>query len=136
MTAALAPGAGAWLVMTTCPDEETAHGIARTLVEERLAACGNVVPGVTSIYRWQGEIETAAECVVLFKTQAERLEALAHRLEELHPYEVPEFLAFPVERGLPAYLAWVAAETEEGAAVEAPAEASIVAAVEEDPAGT
>ena len=112
MMAALSPGAGAWLVMTTLPDEETACDLTRTLVEERLAACGNVLPGVGSIYRWRGAIETAAECLVLFKTQAERLEALARRLEDLHPYEVAELLAFPIERGSPAYLAWIAAETE------------------------
>ncbi len=110
----LAPGAGAVLVYTTCPDENTARVIARTLVEERLAACGNILPGVTSIYRWQGKIETAGECLVLLKTRSERLEALAARLQHLHPYDVPELLAVPVDRGAPEYLRWVVEETEGG----------------------
>ncbi len=112
MSPPLAPGAGAMLVYTMCPDEDTAHALARTLVEERLAACGSVLPGVTSIYRWRGKIETDGECLVLLKTRAERLEALAGRLQALHPYENPELLAVPVERGAPAYLRWVVEETE------------------------
>lgn len=99
------------LVLTTCPDADTARTIARTLVEERLIACGNVVPGLTSIYRWRGEVETAAECLVLMKTRSERVEPLARRLAELHPYEVPEVLVVPVDRGAPAYLRWVVEES-------------------------
>lgn len=99
------------LVFTTCPDEATARQIARALVEERLAACGNVVPGLTSIYRWRGEVETAAECMLLLKTRDDLLEPLARRLDELHPYEVPELLALPVGAGTPAYLQWVVEET-------------------------
>lgn len=99
------------LVLTTCPDADTARTITRTLVEERLIACGNVVPGLTSIYRWRGEIETAAECLVLMKTRSDRVEPLARRLAELHPYEVPEMLAVPVARGAPDYLRWVVEES-------------------------
>lgn len=106
------PPAGAVrVVLTTCPDAATAEGIARALVEERLAACGNVVPGVTSIYRWQGRIETAGECLLILKTAAGRLAGLSARLTELHPYDVPEVLALPVEAGAPAYLRWVLEET-------------------------
>jgi periplasmic divalent cation tolerance protein len=102
------------VVLTTLPSREAALPIARTLVEERLAACGNILPGVTSIYRWKGKIETAGECLVLLKTRSERLEALAARLQHLHPYDVPELLAVPVDRGAPEYLQWVVEETEGG----------------------
>ena len=111
MTAALEPGGEVRLVFTTCPDEATARRIARTLVEERLAACGNVVPGLASIYRWRGAIEEAGECLLLLKAPTEGLGALARRLETLHPYEVPEILVLEVERGAGAYLRWVLEET-------------------------
>lgn len=107
------PAGGVRVVLTTCPDPATADRIARTLVQERLAACGNVVPGVTSIYRWEGRIETAGECLLILKTRAERLAALAARLDEIHPYDVPEVLALPVEAGATAYLRWVREETGE-----------------------
>lgn len=99
------------LVLTTCPDEPTARALSRALVEERLVACGNVVPGLTSIYRWRGEVESAEECLLLLKTTDAALDRLAARLEELHPYEVPELLVFPVAAGAPAYLRWVVEET-------------------------
>lgn len=111
MSAALESGAGVRLVLTTCPDEDVARGVARALVEEKLAACGNVVPGITSIYRWKGAVEEAGEWLVLLKTAASRAEALAARLEELHPYDVPEILVLEVERGAGAYLRWVLEET-------------------------
>ena len=98
------------VVLTTCPDEETARRIARTLVEERLAACGNVVPGVASVYRWEGAIETAAECLLILKTRDDRVPALAARLGVLHPYDVPEMLALPVAAGAGPYVRWVLAE--------------------------
>lgn len=100
------------LVLTTCPDDATAGRIARTLVEERLAACGNVVPGVTSVYRWQGAVETTGECLLLLKTRRDRVERLARRLTEIHPYDVPEVLAMAVDRGAPEYLRWVVEQTE------------------------
>ncbi len=95
------------LALTTCPDPGSAARIARTLVDERLAACVSRLPGVTSTYRWQGGVEEDAEVLLLVKTTAARLPALRERLAELHPYDVPELIAVPVEDGLPAYLDWL-----------------------------
>jgi len=81
------------------------------LVEERLAACVNVVPGLRSLYRWQGKVHEDAEALLLLKTTAARYQALQERLRALHPYELPEIVAVPVSAGLPAYLEWVAAQT-------------------------
>jgi|SRR5690348_1526809 len=99
------------LCLSTCPDAETAARIARTLVEERLAACVNRLPCVASTYRWQGKIHEDAEVLLLIKTTRERFDALRDRLAELHPYEVPELVAFEIADGLPAYLEWLARET-------------------------
>lgn len=99
------------IVYCTCPDADSAARIARTLVEERLAACVNQLAGATSTYRWQGRIEQASEILLLIKTTAERLPALQQRLPQLHPYELPELIAVEAAGGLPAYLDWVAAET-------------------------
>ncbi|MDR3401710.1 MAG: divalent-cation tolerance protein CutA [Chthoniobacter sp.] len=95
------------VVLTTWPDIEMARAATRALVEEQLAACGNLVPGVESIYRWQGKIETSAEVIVIFKTVATLYARFEARLRELHPYEVPEIIAAPVLAGLPEYLNWV-----------------------------
>ena len=95
------------IVLTTWPDTESARAAARKVVEEKLAACGNVVPGIESIYRWQGNIETSSEVLVIFKTTVARYAALETRIRELHSYEVPEILSLPVGAGLPAYLRWV-----------------------------
>lgn len=95
------------VVFSTFPDAETARRIVRTLVEERLAACGNLVPQVESIYRWRGVIETSAEVFVVLKTEIGRYQQLEARLCELHPYEVPECIAFRLAEGLPNYLRWV-----------------------------
>ena len=94
-------------VFTTWPNLETARTAARTLVEEKLAACGNIVPGVESIYRWEGKVEAGAEVLVIFKTTAGGYPMLEARVKALHPYEVPEVLAVRVADGLPAYLRWV-----------------------------
>ncbi len=94
----------------TAPDPEVAAGIARTLVSERLAACGNVIPGLTSIYRWEGVVQEDPETLLVLKTPRERVAALIRRIGELHPYDVPEVLSLPVEEGLPAYLSWVESE--------------------------
>lgn len=99
------------LVITNCPDEETANAIALAVVEEKLAACVNILPRVQSIYRWQGSVESAAEIPLLIKATTRNYPALEARIKALHPYEVPEIIALPVSRGLPAYLNWVAAET-------------------------
>lgn len=94
------------LILSTFPDEATARRIVQTLVEERVVACGNIVPGLISIYRWQGAIEHASEVLVLFKT-AMPAEAVIGHIKELHPYEVPEILVLPVLAGLSDYLNWV-----------------------------
>lgn len=102
---------GVRVAFATAPDAEVAARIARTLVEERLAACANLVANVRSIYRWQGRVEDESEVMLILKTQADRVGALAERLSALHPYEVPELLVLPVESGLAPYLDWVRAET-------------------------
>lgn len=95
------------VILCTCPDRDTAAEIARVLVDEGLAGCVNIVPGMLSIYRWQGRVETDEELLLIIKTTTERYEALEKRLRVAHPYEVPEILALPVARGLPDYLEWL-----------------------------
>ena len=97
--------------LVTCPNRRVAEAIGRALVEERLAACANVVPGLTSIYRWQGRICRDAEVLVLLKTRRARFAALSRRVGELHPYSVPEIIALPVAFGAATYLAWIAEST-------------------------
>jgi periplasmic divalent cation tolerance protein len=99
------------LCLTTCPDAKTAEHIAHTLVEERLAACVNRIPGVMSTYRWQGKLEDAAEVMLVIKTRRERFAALRTRLLELSPYTTPELVALDIADGSNAYLDWLAAET-------------------------
>jgi periplasmic divalent cation tolerance protein len=96
------------VVFSTFPSEDKAADIARTLVSEGLAACVNLVPPVRSIYRWQGELCDERETLAMMKTTRERFDALRDRLVALHPYEVPEVIALPVEAGHPPYLDWVA----------------------------
>ena len=98
------------VVLSTFPDAEKAANVARALVDERLAACVNVVASVRSIYRWQGAVQDDAEVLAIIKTTSERYAALAARLAELHPYEVPEILALPIADGHPPYLAWLAGQ--------------------------
>jgi periplasmic divalent cation tolerance protein len=97
------------VVLVTAPSSDVAASIARALVEEGLCACGNVVPGIRSIYRWEGKVQDDAEAMLVLKTERRLVPELKLRLGELHPYQVPELLVLPVEDGLPAYLAWVAA---------------------------
>ncbi|MCX5737712.1 MAG: divalent-cation tolerance protein CutA [Proteobacteria bacterium] len=99
------------VAFATAPDEAVALRIARALVEERLAACANLVPGVRSIYRFRGVVEDEREVLLVIKTCADRIEALAERLRALHPYEVPELVVMPTAGGLAPYLDWVSAET-------------------------
>ena len=99
------------VVLCTCPDVETGRRIARTLVDERLAACVNIVAGVVSVFRWQGAVQEEGEVLLVLKTAADRLDALRERLVALHPYECPEVLALPVEAGHAPYLDWLTAET-------------------------
>ena len=101
----------ALLVFTTLPSADKAAELAKVLVEERLAACANLLPAIRSIYRWQGKLQDENEVLVLLKTRAEHLEWLKLRILELHPYEVPEVLAVPVEAGYQPYLDWLAGET-------------------------
>ena len=101
------PGDGARVVLITAPDMEVARGLARALVEEGLAACANLVPGVTSVYRWEGELCEDAEVLLVVKAPAERLEALAARVDALHPYDVPELVALEPAAVEARYLAWL-----------------------------
>ncbi|GLT22524.1 divalent cation tolerance protein [Zoogloea oryzae] len=101
------------LVLTNLPDADSAKQVARQLVEQRLAACVNILPACTSVYRWNDAVESATEVPVLIKTTLARYPALQAALTELHPYELPEIIAVPLHEGLPAYLAWVGAETTE-----------------------
>jgi periplasmic divalent cation tolerance protein len=95
------------VVLTTLGSHEDAVTLAGKLVEEQLVACANVLPGATSVYTWQGETCTDPEVVVLMKTRTDLIEALEQRLRQIHPYEVPEFIALEVTHGLPDYLAWI-----------------------------
>lgn len=102
------------VAMTTAPSEAAAADLVRALVERRLIACGTMLGGASSIYRWNESIETAPEVVVLMKTTADRWPALNEALPGLHPYDVPELLALPVAHGNAAYLEWLSAETRSG----------------------
>lgn len=99
------------LVFTNLPDADAAHALAGRLVEARLAACVNVLAPCSSVYRWQGKVEDAQEVPLLIKTTAARYAAVESAIRAAHPYALPEIVALPVDRGLPDYLAWVAAET-------------------------
>lgn len=99
------------LVITNLPDQDQARQLARSLIEQRVAACANVLAPCHSVYRWQGEIETATEVPLLIKTSVARYPALEAAIRAAHPYELPEIIAVPLSRGLPEYLAWVATET-------------------------
>ena len=95
------------IVLCTVPDEATARRIASSLVAEQLAACVNIVPGITSVYRWKGAVETAPELLLIIKTTLEVYTRLQDRVRALHPYELPEIIAVSLDRGLPEYLAWI-----------------------------
>lgn len=99
----------ACLVLTTLDHPEKAHALARALVERQLAACVNIVPGVHSIYRWQGAVESANEWLLLIKTIPGHIESLLAAIRELHPYALPEFVVVPIEASTPEYLAWLTA---------------------------
>jgi len=102
---------GTLLVLTNLPDRAVAERLADTLVAKNLAACVNILAPCRSVYRWKGAVQHDEEHPMLIKTTAERYDALEQALRAGHPYELPEIIAVPVERGLPAYLDWVAAET-------------------------
>jgi periplasmic divalent cation tolerance protein len=107
VTPSTAPAA-AVVVITTLDASTDASALARTLVDERLAACVNILPVMTSVYRWKGAVEEGREQLLLMKTTADRLAALEVRLHQLHPYDLPEFLVVEASGGSAAYLAWVA----------------------------
>lgn len=100
------------LVLCTCPDRDTALGLARRLVEERLAACVNVVDGLTSVYRWKQAIQEEPEALMLIKTSGGRYRDLEAAILKYHPYELPEVIAVQIERGLEGYLSWIAGSTD------------------------
>ena len=102
---------GTLLVLTNVPDRAAAERLADTLVANNLAACVNILAPCRSVYRWKGAVQHDEEHPMLIKKTAERYGALEQALRADHPYELPEIIAVPVERGLPAYLDWVAAET-------------------------
>ncbi|MFL6624581.1 MAG: divalent-cation tolerance protein CutA [Sulfurifustis sp.] len=95
------------ICITTCPTGDLAEKIARALVEEKLAACVNILPTMQSIYRWRGQIESADERLLLIKTRVKDYPAVEQRIRALHSYELPEVIAVPIVDGLPAYLSWL-----------------------------
>ena len=95
------------MVLTTCPDSETAGRIAVELVDGKLAACVQVLPGLQSYFHWDGKVDRADEYLLLIKTSSAVYPELEQRIRELHPYELPEIIGVPVNKGLPGYLSWI-----------------------------
>lgn len=104
------------VVFITCPADATAERLARQLIEPGLAACVNIVPGLRSLYTWQGQLCDEPESLLIVKTTASRLPALQAAIKAQHPYQVAELLALPVLAGAPDYLAWVRGAVDSGAA--------------------
>jgi periplasmic divalent cation tolerance protein len=96
------------IALSAFPDVEMANDIARTLVEEKFAACANIIPAVHSIYRWKGKVEAGGEVLAFFKTTRDRQKAFQDKLRSLHPYELPEIIYLKIDKGWPDYLRWVA----------------------------
>ena len=101
------------LVYVTAPNREEALRIGRTIVSESLAACANVLDGMTSVFRWNGELNQESEALLLLKTRSELAAAVVHRVQELHPYDVPAILVLPIEGGSNLFLSWIGEETAE-----------------------
>ncbi|MCB1776738.1 MAG: divalent-cation tolerance protein CutA [Candidatus Competibacteraceae bacterium] len=99
------------VVYCTCPEQAIAERIAETAVNERLAACVNLIPGLTSIYRWEGGIQRDPEWLLMFKTRSAVYPLLEARINALHPYDTPEIIALPIQAGSSAYLHWIADNT-------------------------
>jgi len=95
------------IILCTCPDQKAAAYIAGQMIEHHLAACVNIVPGITSVYQWQGKIESAQEHLLIIKTQINQYQAIETKIKQIHPYELPEIIAVPIEHGLPEYLHWI-----------------------------
>ena len=102
-----------YVILNTCPDLETAEAIANTLVDEELAACVNIIPGVRSVYLWEGQRTTSQEHLLLIKAMASDYEVIEKTILELHPYELPEIIAVFISAGLPEYLDWLGVEDAE-----------------------
>jgi periplasmic divalent cation tolerance protein len=101
------------LVFMTAPDADSARRIVGELVEQKLVACGNIIPSVTSIYRWDGAVRTATEVMAVLKTTENRVMLVLQRIGELHPYDVPEAIAVDIDSGMPSYLGWIHESTRE-----------------------
>ncbi len=99
------------VIYTTVGSENEAALIARTVVEEKLAACANIIPTIRSIYRWRGKIEDEGESLIFIKTRSDAVDALIARIKELHTYDVPDIVAIPIEKGHPPYLDWIVENT-------------------------
>ena len=99
------------VMLCTAPDQGTADDIARSLVEEKLAACVNLVPNLVSIYRWEGKLQETAECLLIIKTVASRFDAVRQAINMTHPAAVPEIIAMPITAGSDTYLKWVTEST-------------------------
>ena len=95
------------IILCTCPDKTTAEQLAHLLIDGNLAACINILPGITSIYQWQGKIESAQEHLLLIKSNEINYSAIEAKIKAHHPYELPEIIALPVAHGLPEYLNWI-----------------------------
>lgn len=102
-------------VYVTCPSADVAAAIGKAMVEQRHTACANILPAMTSIYHWQGKIETAGETVLVLKTTAQKWQSLQDGIKALHPYDVPCIVAMPIAHGHVPYLEWIAAETNKSA---------------------
>lgn len=95
------------IVLCTCPNNSSANQIAQHLVQEKLAACVNILPGLTSVYSWQGKVESSTEVQLIIKTEAKKFDALSEQINQLHPYDVPEIIALNIQQGDSNYLNWI-----------------------------
>uniref|UniRef100_A0A1I8AQ40 Protein CutA n=1 Tax=Steinernema glaseri TaxID=37863 RepID=A0A1I8AQ40_9BILA len=112
MAASIVASVAARVVYVTVPSMEVARNISRSIVGGKLAACVNIVPGVTSIYEWENKIEESSELLLIIKTREEAIEELKKEVHRLHPYDVPEFISLPIEEGSEPYLKWVKDQTQ------------------------
>ena len=95
------------IIFCTCPNQESAEGIANHLIGQKLAACVNIIAGITSVYEWEGNIESSQEHLLFIKSHRDKYTAIEGAIKTLHPYELPEIIAVPIDRGLPEYLQWI-----------------------------
>jgi periplasmic divalent cation tolerance protein len=100
-------------VLITAPTKEEAESLAGMMVREKLAACCNILPGITSIYEWEGKLEKSGECLIIAKTRADLFDALSKAVSEAHSYEVPEIIAVPIADGYKPYIDWLLANTDD-----------------------